>query len=42
MKMPFAAVHESASGTERTLLVELTMSVVGGKADLTISQVEVR
>jgi len=30
----FAAVHESAIGTKRTLLRTRVMSVIGGKADI--------
>jgi hypothetical protein len=35
--MLFAAVHESASGTKRTLRVALHMSAFGGKADMPIA-----
>jgi hypothetical protein len=38
----FAAAHESASGTKRTSELTQPMSAFGGKADMVISELDVR
>jgi hypothetical protein len=38
----FAAMHESASGTKRTWHLPLSMSALGGKADISLTPHNVR